>query len=123
AQQERQAAGVVLVAVGENAALHSLGVLAQPREVGQHQVDAGHLDVGEHEPAIEEHEAVVDLDHRAVAADLTEAAEEGDSYWASQDGRARPGRGPRDLREPARWGDGTRPPGCRARASSPSPAP
>ncbi len=59
AQQERQAADVVLVAVGGDAALDAVGVLAQPREVGQHQVDAEHVGVGEHQPAVEQHDAAV----------------------------------------------------------------
>ena len=78
AQQERQAADVVLVAVGGDAAVDAVGVLAQVREVGQHEVDAEHVDVGEHQPAVEEHDAAVDLDARAVAPDLPEPAEERD---------------------------------------------
>ena len=79
AQQEREPAAVVLVAVGDDAALDAVGVLAQVGEVGQHEVDPEHVGVGEHEPAVEEHDAVVDLDAGAVAPDLTEAAEEDDS--------------------------------------------
>ena len=54
AQQEGEPAGVVLVAVGEDAALEAQGVLDEPAEVGKDEVDAGHLEVGEHEPAVEE---------------------------------------------------------------------
>ena len=77
-QQEAQAAAVVLVAVGDDAALDPVGVLPQVGEVGQDQVDAGHVGVGEHQPAVEEHDPPVDLDAGAVAADLPEAAEEDD---------------------------------------------
>jgi hypothetical protein len=83
-QQVLQRADVVLVAVRDDAALDALGVLAQPREVGQHEVDAVHVDVGEHEPAVDEKDALVVLDRHAVAADLTEPAEEDDP-----DGRRR----------------------------------
>ena len=54
AQQVRQRAHVVLVAVGDDATLDPVGVLPQPGEVGQHQVDAGHLGVGEHQAAVED---------------------------------------------------------------------
>ena len=67
---------MVLVAVGEDDRLDRVGVVAQVREVGQHQVDAGHVGVGEHDPAVEDDDPAVDLDARAVAADLAEAAEE-----------------------------------------------
>ena len=78
AQQERQAADVVLVAVGGDAAVDAVGVLAQVGEVGQDEVDAEHVEVGEHQPAVEQHDLAVDLDAGAVAADLAETAEEGD---------------------------------------------
>ena len=70
---------VVLVAVGDDAPLDAVGVLAQPREVGQHEVDAEHVGVGEHQPAVEQHDAPGQLDRRAVAADLAEPAEERDA--------------------------------------------
>ena len=79
AQQVRQAADVVLVAVGGDARLDAVGVLAQVREVGQDEVDAVHVGVGEHQPAVDEQQAAVLLEHHAVAADLAETAEEGDA--------------------------------------------
>jgi hypothetical protein len=54
AQEVRQAADVVLVAVGGHARLDAVGVLAQVREVGEDEVDAVHVGVGEHEPAVDE---------------------------------------------------------------------
>ena len=36
--------------------LDAVGVLAQPGEVGQHEVDAGHVGVGEHQAAVHEHQ-------------------------------------------------------------------
>ena len=86
AQQERQAADVVLVAVGGDAAVDAVGVLAQVGEVGQHQVDPEHVEVGEHQPAVDEHDLAVELDAGAVAPDLAEAAEEGDLDGVSATG-------------------------------------
>ena len=56
----------------------AVGVLAQIREVGQDEVDAGHVGLGEHDPAVDEQDAVVDLEAEAVAPDLAEPAEEDD---------------------------------------------
>ena len=78
AEQEGEAARVVLVRVGEEHALDPVRVLAQIREVGKDEVDAGHVGVGEHEPAVDDEDAVVDLEAEAVAADLTEPTEEDD---------------------------------------------
>ena len=58
--------------------LDAVGVLAQVGEVGQDEVDAGHVGVGEHDPAVDDEDAVVDLEAEAVAADLAEPAEEDD---------------------------------------------
>ena len=70
---------VVFVTVGEDAPLDVIGPLAQPREVGKDDVDPQHVGVGEHEPAVEEHDAPLDLDGRAVATDLSEPAQERDA--------------------------------------------
>ncbi len=70
---------MVLVAVGEDHRLDPIGVVAQIGEVGEHQIDAGHVGIGEHDPAVEDDDASVDLDAGAVAADLAEAAEEDDA--------------------------------------------
>ena len=79
AQQERQPAGVVLVPVGEHDAVDAVRVLPEVREVGEDEVDAGHVGVGEHDPAVEDEDPAVDFDAGAVAADLAEAAEEDDA--------------------------------------------
>ena len=78
AQQEGEAAGVVLVGVGEDHRLDPIGVLAQVREVGQDEIDAGHVGVGEHDPAVDDQDPAVDLEAEAVPADLAEPAEEND---------------------------------------------
>src|SRR5581483_6003704 len=125
AQQERQAAGVVLVAVGQHATLDPLPVLAQPGEVRQDEIDAGHVEVGEHEPAVDEQDPTAVLAGGAVAADLPQPAEEGDGDGLSQVGRPPPTpRGPfapcpPGRPAPAPAAGGTAPPGDRARATSP----
>ena len=78
-QQVGQAAGVVLVAVREHDAVDPVLAVVQVGELGQDQVDAGHVRVGEHDPAVEDDDAALDLDAGAVPADLA---------------RARPGRRP-----------------------------
>ena len=78
-QEEGQATGVVLVAVGEHDGVDPVGVLAQVGEVGQDQVDPGHVGVGEHDPAVEDQDPPVHLDAGAVAPDLAQAAEEDDA--------------------------------------------
>ena len=87
AQEVLQAADVVLVAVRGDDGDDPIGVLAQVREVGQHEVDAVHVRVGEHQPAVDEQDAAVgavagrpsaELDRHAVATDLAETAEEDD---------------------------------------------
>ena len=70
---------MVLVAVGGDAADHAVGVLPQPGEVGEDEVDPEVLELGEHQPAVEQQELVLALDDHAVAADLAEAAEERDA--------------------------------------------
>ena len=66
---------MVLVTVGDDATLDPVGIFPEITEVGEHQVDPGHLDVGEHEPAVEDHDPTVHLDAGAVAADLPEPTE------------------------------------------------
>ena len=61
---------MVLVPVGEHDAVDVSRSLAQEREVRQHEVDPGHLRIGEHHPAVENDEAPRLFDNRAVAADL-----------------------------------------------------
>src|SRR5262249_14086978 len=52
--------------------------LSQVREVREDEIDAGHVDVGEHQPAVDDEDAVIDLETEAVATDLAEPAEERD---------------------------------------------
>ena len=80
AQEVGQPAAMVLVAVGDHAALEPVLVLDYVGEVGQDEVDAGHLRLGEHEPAVDQHGPAVHLEPGAVAPDLAQAAEEGDAH-------------------------------------------
>ena len=82
-QQILQCADVVFVAMSGHHGHDVVGALAQPREVGQHKVDAMHVGVGEHEAAVDEKDLALLLDGHAVAADLTETAEEDDAYGSS----------------------------------------
>jgi hypothetical protein len=81
AQQELQSTNVVFVTVCGNACFNAVCVFAQPREVGQHQVDAVHVGVREHEPAVNEQQAIVLLNHHAVSTDLAETSEENYANW------------------------------------------
>jgi hypothetical protein len=73
-KQEAEPADVVFVSVGQDAAFDTVGVVHEVREVRQHQVDAGHLDVRKHEPAIEDDDPPLYFYARAVPADLSETA-------------------------------------------------
>ena len=79
AQQERDPTRVVFVRVGEQDRLDAIGVLTQVGEVGKHEVDAGHVGVGEHDPAVDEQDPLVDLDAAAVAPDLAQPAQKDDA--------------------------------------------
>ena len=57
-----------------NTCFNAVCVFAQPREVGQHQVDAVHVGIGKHESAVNEQQAIVLLNHHAVSTDLAETA-------------------------------------------------
>ena len=126
---------MVLVPVGEHDAVDVVGPLAQKREVRQHEVDPGHLGVGEHHPAVEDDEPAVLLENRAVAADLPEPAEEGDPDRLRHAWLATPLRASRLERHDSRLASiepasaratpgpvpseaGTRPPGGRAARST-----
>ena len=52
---------------------------AQIREIVDHDIDAVHFIVGEHQAAIDDDEIVVRLDHGHVSTDFTAAAERHDA--------------------------------------------
>ena len=85
AQDERQRAEVVLVAVGDDDRLDVVDAVAQVREVGQHEVDAHHLGRREPQAGVDHDDAVLVLDDRHVLADLAQPAERQDAERAAQD--------------------------------------
>ena len=90
AHDVRQRADVILVAVREDHGVDAAGRLAQVGEVGQHEVDAGHLVAREGEAAVDQDAALALLDHAEVVADLAEAAERDDAYDVAHAAAVRP---------------------------------
>ena len=77
---------MVLVAVGQDDAAHRLPVLLQVRDVGDDEVDAEHLGLGEREAAVDDEDLVVDLDDGDVLADLAHPAERDDAQRIGHSG-------------------------------------
>ena len=90
AEQVRQRADVVLVAVGEHDRFDAVDVLAHVVEVRQHQVDAGHVPRGERQADVDDEDASVDLDAGHVATDLPDTSEEDDATEVRVRGDRRP---------------------------------
>ena len=86
-QDVRQGADVVLVGVGDEERLDVGLALLEVGDVGDDEVDAEHLLVGEHEPAVDDDDVVAVLEHVHVLADLADAAERDD---AEGNGRSQP---------------------------------
>ena len=76
AQEIRQRAHVVFVTVGEDGTVDAVGIVSEIGEVGEDQIDARHVGIGEHQANVDEHEAPVYLDGTAVPTNLAEPAEE-----------------------------------------------
>ena len=75
AQQVGHGADVVLVAVGQHERVDVVEAVPDRVEVGQDQVDARVVLLGEEHPAVDDQQAPVVLEDGHVAADLAEAAE------------------------------------------------
>ena len=75
---------MVLVAMGQHAAFEAVLVLDYVGEIGQHQVDAEHLWVGEHEAAVHQDGPAVHFEPGAIAPNFTQAAEENDTDRGSR---------------------------------------
>ena len=71
---------MVLVRVGEEHAAHLLLVLDEVGEVGDDDVDARHLLVGEAQAAVDHDDVVLLPDDGTVLADLAHATERDDLY-------------------------------------------
>ena len=78
AQQVRERADMVLVAVRQQHRAHRLVAVDEVREVGQDQVDAKVLVARKREPGVDHDRLAVGLDHGHVLAHFAEAAERDD---------------------------------------------
>src|SRR5690606_20816059 len=78
AEEVGESPHVVLVAVSEDDEVDVVTTFDQPGPVRKHEVYAQHVFFGEHETAVDQTDAAVDLDGGAVAADFAQAAQEGD---------------------------------------------
>ena len=75
----RQRADVILVGMGDEERLDVGAALLEVADVGDDEVDAEHLLVGEHQAAVDDHDLVAVLEHVHVLADLAHPAERDDS--------------------------------------------
>ena len=99
AQQVGDAADVVLVAVGQDQGDDVVEAVLDVAEVGQDQVDAGLILLGEQNAAVDDEQLSVDLEDGHVAADLAQAPQGhdahrtvGDRAWILERGEVRHGR-------------------------------
>ena len=91
-QQVRDGADVVLVPVGEDDGLDVVEPVLDEAEVGQDQVDAGLLGLGEQHAAVDDQQPAGVLEDGHVAADLAEPAERHDPQAALGQRRRAPAR-------------------------------
>ena len=77
------AADVVLVPVGEDDGVDVVEPVLDDPEVGEDQVDAGLLGLGEQHAAVDDQQPAVELEHGHVAADLAQAAQRHDAQAPS----------------------------------------
>ena len=75
AQDPRQRAEMILVAVGDHDRLDVVDAIAQVGEVGQDQIDPEHVGGREPQAGVDDDDPVVVLDDRHVLADLAQAAQ------------------------------------------------
>ncbi len=78
AQQVRDGADVVLVAVGQDDGDDVIEAVLDVGEIGQDQVDAGLGFLGEEDAAVDDEQLAVDFEDGHVAADLPQSAERND---------------------------------------------
>jgi hypothetical protein len=89
AEQVRHPADVVLVPVGEHDRHDVVQPVPDGGEVGEDDVDAGLVLLGEEDPAVDDQQLAVVLEHRHVAADLAEPSERDHAQAALGQGRRR----------------------------------
>jgi hypothetical protein len=79
AEQVRERADVILVPVGEDNSLDPVGLLPNEVEVGQDEVDAGHVAVREGQADVDDQDPAVELEAGHVPTHLAHPAEEDES--------------------------------------------
>ena len=79
AQQVRQRADVVLVAVRQHDGVDVVEAIGEVRPVRQGDVDAGGVGLAQQHAAVDDQQPAVELEHRHVPADLLDAAERDDA--------------------------------------------
>ena len=89
AQEVRRRADVVLVAVGQHQRLDGVEAVPDRVEVGQDQVDAGVVVLGEEHAAVDDQQAAVVLEDGHVATDLAQPAERDDPQASGREGGGR----------------------------------
>ena len=89
AQEVGRGADVVLVAVGQHQGLDGVEAVADRVEVGEDQVDAGVVVLGEQHAAVDDQQPAVVLEDGHVATDLAESAERDDPEASCREGGGR----------------------------------
>src|SRR5258708_36852157 len=87
AENPRQSADVIFVAVRKDDAAHILAIFEQVRNVGDDDVDAQQLGFREHEPGVDHDDVVAQADDHAVHTELAHPAQRNNmqfSSWHSQ---------------------------------------
>ncbi len=74
AENPRQGADVVFVAVRKDNAAHMLAIFEQVRNVGDDDVDAQQLGFGEHKPRVYHDDVIAEADGHAVHTELAHPA-------------------------------------------------
>ena len=74
-ERVRERADVVLVAVRQQDSAHAVAALGEVLEVGDDEVDAGHLGGGEEHAGVEQQQVVLPLEDHRVQPELTQAPE------------------------------------------------
>ncbi len=92
-QQVGHRADVILVRVGEDHRLDVVEPAVQRGEVGQDQVHAGLVRLGEQHPAVHDQQAALVLEHGHVPADFAQAAKAHDAQRAGGSGGGVPSSG------------------------------
>ena len=87
---------MVLVTVGQHNAAHAVNVLHNVGKIGDHQIHAQHIAVGERHTAVHNEDVALALDERDVLADFVQSAQKG-----YPDGRLLDGRERSDVHPPA----------------------